>query len=131
MDKKLIEKINKAARKLSAEQGIYLQPNGVPIKYKEPVIYSRYNSFSMEGGSCWGGTPEAVTHDRPEDHMEILNIVLRTLAPKITYLDFLELKKLIKNNTDRQPEYYGNSEEYFVEYLPMSTLEKFLKDKGY
>jgi len=35
------------------DQGIYSEPNYVPIHIKEPVVYMRYTTGGVSGGSCW------------------------------------------------------------------------------
>lgn len=111
------------------EQGIFTQPFGIPNDIKEPVIYCRYETGGVSGGSCWDSSnPEPYTVDPPKDKMKILELVLKELKPDITYLQFLGIQRLIKNNTERDWEYYGNCTNYEIEYIVLSDLYNFLEN---
>lgn len=124
MDKETIEKIN---AKCPYGQGIFLQPYGIPDDIKELVIYSSYESGGVSGGSCWDSSnPQPYTEERPKDHMEVLDIVLKTVAPDISYLQYREIEKLIHDNRKSEWEYYGNRTDHEIQYILLSDLEKLL-----
>ena len=127
MDKELIDKIN-AREDVPYEQGIYYQPFGVPDDIKEYVIYSKYTHGGAKGGSCWGDNAEEYTSEKPENHMAILDIVLEEIAPKITFLMYRKIQRLIQSNKEHTWEYYGNYTDDTIEYLKVSDLENFLKE---
>jgi len=121
------EQIQKINKECPYEQGVFYQPYGVPVHIKEHVIYCRYEISGYEGGSCWGeDEPHYYERDPPKDRMKVLDIVLEELCPKITYLQYREIERLIHDNTETKYEYYGNSEDYKIEYIILSELCKLL-----
>jgi len=107
------------------EQGIFTQPAHIPVYIKEPVIYMRWVSSGYSGGSCWDDSnPEYFENDKPK--FEVLDLVLKEIAPNITYLQYKDIEKLIHTNSEVEYEYYGNSEEFSVEYIILSELEELL-----
>jgi len=43
------------------------------------------------------------------------------------YLQYKEIERLMRDNTDSDCDYYGNSTDYLVEYVVLSELEKLIK----
>ena len=120
-----IEDINKEC---PYDQGIFFQPNMIPINIKEHVIYSRYETGGYSGGSCWDDSdPRPYTEDIQEDRFKVLDLVLAKLKPNITYLQYKKIEGMIRDNEDTEQEYYGNSRDWKVEYIVLSELEKFLE----
>lgn len=108
-------------------QGIFSQPNGIPIDIKEPVIYSRYETGGYRGGGYGEGAiaKPYVVDEKPK--FKVLDIVLKKIKPDLTYLEYRELEELIKTNEETDREYYGNSTDYKIEYIILSDLYKTLK----
>lgn len=124
-----IKEINKLAPNewQTNEQGIFTEPYGIPTHIKEPVIYCRYESGGVSGGSCWDSSnPQPYTRDAPKDKMKVLDLVLKELKPDITFLQFREIEKLIHTNSETEYEYYGNSTEFEIEYIILSELYSFI-----
>ncbi len=109
-------------------QGIFIQPYGIPIHIKGPVIYCRYETGGMTGGSCWGNEAYHYNEIPPENRMQVLDIILKELLPKISYLQYKQIERLIHNNTETDCEYYGNSTEWMIEYIILSELEKLIEE---
>jgi hypothetical protein len=107
-------------------QGIFSEPNGIPVDIKEPVIYSRYEIGGYRGGSCFGSEAKPYTVDE-KPKFKVLDMVLKKIKPDLTYLEFRELEDLIKTNEERDRQYYGNSTDYKIEYIILSDLYKTLK----
>jgi hypothetical protein len=125
-----IKEINKLAPNewQTNEQGIFTQPFGIPVHIKEPVIYCRYESGGVSGGSCWDSSnPQSYTRDAPKDKMKVLDLVLKAVKPDITFLQFREIEKMIHTNSETEYEYYGNSTEFEIEYIVLSELYAFLE----
>lgn len=122
------DKIKEINAKCPYEQGIFVQPWGVPVSIKEPVIYSRYNTGGMSGGNCWGDEATHYEEEKPKEHMQVLDIVLKELKPDISYLDYKKIERLIHDNYETEHEYYGNSADYCVNYIILSKLEELLKN---
>ena len=125
-----IKEINKLAPNewQTNEQGIFTQPFGIPVHIKEPVIYCRYESGGVSGGSCWDSSnPQSYTKDAPKDKMKVLDLVLKAVKPDITFLQFREIEKMVHTNSETEYEYYGNSTEFEIEYIVLSELYAFLE----
>lgn len=120
-----IEKINKSCSNWN--QGIYFQPNGVPFKVKELVIYTRYENGGYSGGDCYGGNAIFYDSEPPVDKFKVLDLFLAELMPNITYIQFKQIDALIHSELESQNEYYGNSSDYKVEYIVLSELYNLLE----
>ena len=125
MNKAEIDKINKQCPN---KQGVFTQPNYIPIDIKEPVIYKATLVGGYSGGNCWGDSAMPFTAEDKDEDWVALDLVLEHLKPSITYLQYKKITKLIHSNTETHREYYGNSDDYLVEYIVLSELEKFLED---
>lgn len=121
------EEIDKINHQCPYGQGIFFQPNGVPLHIKEHVIYSKYDYRGKHGGSCWGDEPSWYHNDPPKDHFRVLDLVLRELHPQCTYLQYREIQSLIESDEDRSYEYYGNFSDWKVEWIVLSELEKLIE----
>ena len=124
-----IKEINKLAPyDYGNEQGIFKQPYGIPTDIKEHVIYMRWESGGVSGGSCWDSSnPQPYTNtDKPK--FEILDIVLRNIAPNITYLQYKVIEDLIRNKYESKYEYYGNSTDYEINFIVLTDLENQLDE---
>lgn len=110
------------------EQGIFLEPYGVPTHVKEHVVYTRYETGGYSGGSCWDDSdPKRYNEDEPKNKWRVLDILLSKLCQQITYLQYREITANIHTNEETQYEYYGNSTDYKVEYIKISTILNLLK----
>ncbi len=121
LTEKQIKDIN---NKCPYNQGIFKEGNGIPTHIKEPCIYSRYVSVSKPG-SCWDDENtinEEYYHNIPKDHFKVLDLTLAVLRPNITTLEYNMIKGLIDDNTDTEYGYYGDFEEYKVEFIKLSDL---------
>lgn len=105
------------------EQGVFVQPSGIPVDVKGPVIYMRWHTGGVSGGSCWDSSnPTRYETDNKKPKFEVLDLVLKELMPSISYLQFREIEDLIRTNTEVDREYYGNCTEYDIEYIVLSEL---------
>ncbi len=128
MEKELIERVNHLAYEKmgDTEQGVYVEPYGIPVHIKEPVVYMRWETGGMRGGSYH---PDAYAHPYKTDvepKFQILDIVLKELKPNISFLQFREIEGLIQTTNDTENDYYGNSTDYEIRYIILSELEKLL-----
>ena len=115
-----IEGINKEC---PYDQGIFREPYGIPTHIKELVIYSRYETGGVSGGSCWDSSdPQPYSRQPPKDRMRVLELVLKVLKPQISFLEYKMIDGLIEDNYNTQYEYYGNSTDYCIEYIKLSEL---------
>jgi len=112
-----------------SEQGVYFQPFGIPVSIKEHVIYMRHKTGGMEGGGYGEKSiAKPYTSDEPEPKFKVLDLVLDTLMPKLTYLQYREVQDLIRTNDDKERhDYYGNCTNYHIQYVIISELIELLK----
>ena len=91
MTKEDIEEINKES---PYEQGIRLNPRGIPKGIDEVVVYGKYETGGYSGGSCWDDSdPQHYSADAPKDRLRLLDLVLAKLCPNISYLQYKEISK--------------------------------------
>lgn len=127
MTQKLIEQIN---NECPYNQGIFVQPYGVPTHIKEAVIYNRYETGGYSGGSCWDDEENharSYSEDEPTDSRRVLDIVLKHVFPNISHIQFQEVERLWIDNYDTEYEYYGNSTDYHIDYILLSTFEALIE----
>lgn len=125
MDKAIIEKINLEAPE---NQGIFIEPSGVPVSIKEPVVYMRWETGGMTGGSYHEDSclrPYATDSKPP---FKVLDLVLKELKPNISYLDYKRVEELITDgySDTESDDYYGNSTDYDVQFIILSKLENLI-----
>ena len=111
------------------EQGVFKEPYGIPHSIKEPVIYMRWKTGGMTGGSYSENSHlESYTCDGLEPKFKVLDLVLEELKPNLTFLQFREVEDLVHTQdwSDRE-DYYGNCTDYKIEYVILSELIKYLE----
>ena len=131
LSKEQIEKINELSpmKWQENEQGIFKEPYGIPNHIKEPVIYMRWHTGGVSGGSCWDGSnPQPYTTEASKPKFECIDLVLKELMPNISFLQFREIEKLIQSSTYTDWEYYGNSTDFEIEFIVLSDLISKLKE---
>jgi len=120
LSKEQIEEINS---KCPYNQGIFFQPYGIPVDVKELVVYCRYETGGIRGGSCWGNeNRRSYVEEPPKDRMKVLELVLEVIKPSVTFLQYRQLESLIRNNEESDREYYGNCTDWKIEYIVLSEL---------
>ena len=122
------EDINKINSNCPYEQGIFIEPSMIPVHIKEPVIYSRYKTSGYSGGSYSGGEAEYFQVDEPKDKYRVIEMVLELLKPDIKLSQYKKILSMIHTNEETENEYYGNSDDYKVEYIILSELETYLNE---
>lgn len=126
-----IKKINEACPYSydSDAQGVFVEPSGIPVTIKTHVIYVRWITGGMKGGSYHEDSylrPYKTGSQRP--YFEALELVLKELMPEITNAQRDKIESLIHTaNDDNGADYYGNYDEYDVEYIILEDLIKLLK----
>lgn len=97
------------------------------------VILVKWSSGGYSGGSCWGGNAERYTSDEKEPDLPIDDI-LEKIAPEITFLKFRKLNKEIDYYMSSleytQDDYYGNSTDYKVKFILISSLYNIFVEEG-
>ncbi len=129
LTEKQINKINKKSpyEYGENEQGIFTEPYGIPDTIKEPVVYMRWSSGGVSGGSCWDSSnPQRYTNDNSPE-FKALDLTLEIIDPNITYLTYKKIEKLICSSEETDWEYYGNCTDYEIKYIILSRLIKLIE----
>jgi hypothetical protein len=107
-------------------QGIFKEPNWIPTSIKDYVVYQRYETGGMGGGSCWDDSDPSPysTDERP--NFDVLDAVLKKIAPDVSYLKYKEIEKRIVSKNETEYEYYGNSTDWEVKFIVLEDLYKLL-----
>lgn len=130
LTKEQITEINKRAPMewQENEQGVFVEPFGIPSSIKEPVVYMRWHTGGVSGGSCWDSSnPQYYKSEKDKPRFEVLDLVLRELKPDISFLDFREIEKLIQSSEKTEYEYYGNYTDFAMEWIVLSDLINLLE----
>lgn len=107
-------------------QGIFKEPYGVD-HVKDLVIYQRYETGGVSGGSCWDDSdPQPYTNREVKPDWEALDLVLKAICPDISYLKYKDIQALVKSTEDTDWEYYGNHTDYEITYLRLEDLYNYL-----
>lgn len=122
------EDITEINSQCPSQQGIFTEPIGIPDKIKEPVIYMRWETGGVSGGSCWeSSNPQPYHNTEPKPKFKVLDLVLKKLKPDLTFLEFREVEELVKSSEKTEWKYYGNCTEYGIEFIILSDLYKTLR----
>lgn len=111
------------------DQGVFFQPWGIPTSIKEHVIYQRFLTGGMTGGSYHENSfLHSFTNDESKPPFRVLDLVLKELKPELTYLQYKDVERLIRTSdySDRE-DYYGNCSDYDITYIVLSDLYKYLE----
>jgi len=111
------------------DQGIFFEPSMIPVHIKEPVIYMRWETGGVSGGSYLeSSNPQRYNNYDSEPKFKVLDLILEKLKPNITYLQYKKIENMIHTNEETEYEYYGNSTDWLVKYIILSELETFLNE---
>lgn len=116
-------------------QGIFMEPFGIPDNIKELVIYTKWSSGGRPG-SCWDDANtinEEYERGRPNDAYDVLGFILEELTIDDNLANSYEIRQLFNSNVDRDYGYYGDYTEDTIEWIILSefcdTLTKILRLK--
>jgi len=116
------------------DQGIYLQPYGIPTDVKTHVIYGRYRSGGYSGGGYWEDSKvERFSEKKPQDAFLAFDIALTVICPEISFLHYRIVRDGLLRTADYSDghDYYGNSSDYEIEYIVLDELYKRFVELGY
>ena len=129
--KKITDELASKYHLWGSEQGIAVQPQGVPLHVKGPVLYNSYITHGVSGGNCWNNNNYQFDNGK-DDRKEFITIrlVLAELRVHHSIIDqtYRDIDKLLIESDDYcDTQYYGNYDNYTVEYIPLSKLLKYLQ----
>ena len=124
LTKEQIAELNKLSP--TYESGIYKEPHGIDTIEKRYVLYHRQHTGGYSGGNCWNNDEARYYEEKYNDDFPILDIFLEKYAPNITYLQYKKVIALMKDNNEREYEYYGNSTDYRIRWIVLDELIELL-----
>ena len=93
-------------------------------------ISHKYETGGAEGGNCWGSEATSyTTNDSNRDFVALEDLILE-VAPKIGFLQFKRLYRLVKSHEHTEYEYYGNYTNYTTLYIRLDELWDALDEMG-
>jgi hypothetical protein len=107
----------------------YLARDKVKTKDEKDCLFVEWITGGMTGGSCWhdeGATRARDAEMEPE--LEDLDKIITSIYPRIPYLEYKKIEKLIQRGERTEREYYGNYTEYAYKFIPITDLYQFLVD---
>lgn len=125
------------------KQGIFKEPFGIPNNIKELVIYTKYRTGYMPGSS-WDSVDTINEYEKEypsnKEIYKVFKLALKTLKPEIfnnlnskelEYFVYDIIKPLLYSNTKTEYGYYGDYEDFTIEWVILSDLYKYLKRFDY
>lgn len=107
-------------------QGIFKEPNWIPTNIKDYVVYQRYETGGYSGGACWEGCVAEPYEVSEVPNFDVLDAVLKKIAPDVSYLQYKRVEKFITNSSETEYEYYGNSTDWAVRFIVLEDLYELL-----
>lgn len=100
------------------------------INLDEHYLYIQWVIGGVTGGSCWDSGDEdyhyKIDTEKELTFTDLIN-VLEKINPIISYSKYVELEKnIIKSDSRRDYEYYGNYTDYKYKYVLLRDLFNFL-----
>lgn len=126
-----INKINEELSKMCLfDQGVFVQPAGIPDSIKEQVVYYKSSPGGITGGDCWGDSDNGNRSYTKTDNEpnKVLDVVINELCPGISYAVYRKIQNAINRNDWSENEYYGNCTNWKIEYITVSELERIIAE---
>jgi hypothetical protein len=95
----------------------------------DTLVYE-WVSGGQSGGSCWGNEYYAQSPEQPPT-LTIIDFVLESLAPTITYLQYRRVAAAMVSGDKRSNDYYGNYTNYEIRKITIPALYEALTGMGY
>lgn len=112
---------NEKLKELREKYEITISPSYIDYTEKRFVLYRCEESGGYRGGNCWDDTiPSKYTQSIP-DFNELKDLALE-LKPDLSFQEYRELEKAVLDSDHTDYEYYGNSTDYLVEWIPIATI---------
>ena len=124
------EQINKINNKCPSDQGVFNEPYGCD-GIKELIVYMRWSEGGSSGGNCWNDDESEEYDGEDKPKFKALDMVLEILKPEITYLQFKKIEESLESTTKHEWEYYGNYDDYGIEYIKLKDLIEILESFYY
>lgn len=93
------------------------------------ALYVSWSNGGISGASCWRGKPYREPPEKPKD-IDILDAVLESIAPTISFLAYKRLCKKIRVDSTTERDYYGNYHETAFKFLTIQDLYDFLQSEN-
>lgn len=95
----------------------------------DPYLQIKWETGGVSGGSCWEtSNPLPYTTNNVEPDFEMLDDILLEYVPKLSFLQYKQLNKYIKTDSETEYEYYGNCTKYGIKRILLKDLYQFICD---
>jgi hypothetical protein len=108
----------------SVRYGTYHRPN-------EPYLRIRWLTGGQSGGNCWHEGGHSPIEADSEPNFDALELLIDRFAPELSHKNYLELEKMIYEDSDTEQEYYGNYSTYGIKQFYLIDLFQKLTEWGY
>lgn len=103
-------------------------------KKGKPAVSIKWYTGGISGGSCWDDGSQdnhySSTGEEEPNFDDFENLILH-FCPNITFVEFRNIRGLIKQNDWTEDEYYGNSTNYSEKYVFLEDIYNWLVEKGH
>lgn len=94
-------------------------------------IWMSHETGGVCGGSCWDDShPHPYHNSEPMPQFIAFYQILERVVPNLTFLQAKVMEPIvIKETSDTENEYYGNSTDYAIKYVNLTDLYNYLVEK--
>lgn len=94
-------------------------------------VWMIHETGGVRGGSCWDNSdPQSYHNSDPMPEFTEFYQILERIVPNITFLQAKVMEPIvIKETSDTESEYYGNSIDYAIKYVNLTELYNYLVEK--
>ena len=99
----------------------------------EPAVWISWATGGQSGGSCWDTGDSVYSSDDGELEPEFddLDKILEIICPEVSFLQYKKiLREVIKNNSYRDDDYYGNYTNIAQKYVLLKDLYNALNSRN-
>jgi hypothetical protein len=94
-------------------------------------LWMSHETGGYSGGSCWDDSdPQPYHNSDPMPQFTAFYQILERVVPNLTFLQAKVMEPIvIKETSDSESEYYGNSTDYAIKYVNLTDLYNYLVEK--
>lgn len=93
-----------------------------------PSIYVEWKVGGKTGGNCWGDDADEYVREEQEPFFKDLDNLLTKIVPKLSFIQYKDIEKLIRYHEYTEHEYYGNYNDFKRKYIVIQELYNYLKE---
>lgn len=98
-------------------------------EFTPTAFYTASETGGADGGNCWGKSAREYTSSKPDaDRFDSLDDFIEEYFPKIPFMAYRKLTRMMESIEHTVREYYGNRTDYAVRILPFEALWTVLEE---